>query len=538
MKVSKYLVVGTVSLSIAALAFVGCGGGGGVLSSGGTIGGLDSFTFQIVGTAQNPVTIYSGSGAVTGISGASFTDLAVTDRFLKPIVYVSDEDGDDEIFVMTRTGTLRTKITNNTNADSYPKLSPDGSKILFASDRSGNNDIYVMNVDGTGVTQLTTSPSGDREPSWSPDGTKFVFASARDGSYEIYTANASGVESGVLQITNGGADTSANSYPTWSPDGTKLAYHSNRLAIGNYECFIKNSDGTGTETNITNNSALDQYPSWSPDGSRLVLASQRAPSTGYDIWTINAATGGSALQLQSTAGTDWEPAYSADGLTVYFSSSRDDVSAPISYELYSVPASGGTETRLTTDTDTSQEKASNGFNFQTKLIGLDGRLGTGAAGFLYGQSGSIVTSILTFDTVGSTLAGRAAARIVANSPGDTSLSNLFFTLTTTVGITSISYYNIDGAATLFPKVMKVTIPSGTTNALISYSGTGSSAGQVVSILPYTANRSATKVSQVGETVSVEGTFPALYNAKGENIAPRGASEVRYDAKTGEVISFK
>jgi hypothetical protein len=31
-------------------------------------------------------------------------------------------------------------------------------KILFTSDRDGNNDIYVMNADGSGVTQLTNGP--------------------------------------------------------------------------------------------------------------------------------------------------------------------------------------------------------------------------------------------------------------------------------------------------------------------------------------------------------------------------------------------
>ena len=531
--------LGIVAISVSLAALVGCSGSSAPTSSGTpTTQTFGSFTTRVVGTSQSPVTVYSASGAVTGISGASFTDIAATERFNVPIVYVSDEDGDDEIWAMTANGTLRTQLTKNTGADSFPKVSPDGSKIVFVSDRSGNNDIYTMNTDGTGVTQLTTSSHGDTQPSWSPDGTKIVFASARDNSYEIYTANATGTESGVTQITSGGADTSPNSYPTWSPDGTKLAYHCNRLAVGNYECYVKNADGTGAETNITNNTALDQYPTWSPDGSRLAIASQRSPSVGYDIWTINSATGGSALQLGSTAGTDWEPSWSPDGTKVYFSTSRDDVSAPISYELYSVPSSGGTETRLTTDTDTTQEKAHLGSAWQTKLIGTDGRLGTGAAGFLFGQSGTTTTSVLTFDTVGSTLAGRAAARVVANSTGDTNISNLFFTLTTSVGISSIKYINSFGASTILPSVVTVSIPSGTTGALVTYSGVSSTAGQVASVLPYAANRSGIKTTRQGDTITVTGSFPALFDGKGENVAPSGAKTVRYDVNTGEIRSFE
>jgi hypothetical protein len=37
-------------------------------------------------------------------------------------------------------------------------------KILFTSDRDGNNDIYVMNADGSGVSQLTNGPGDNWDP--------------------------------------------------------------------------------------------------------------------------------------------------------------------------------------------------------------------------------------------------------------------------------------------------------------------------------------------------------------------------------------
>ena len=44
--------------------------------------------------------------------------------------------------------------------------SPDGEQIAFMSDRNGNFEIYVINADGTGQTRLTTSVG--YFPVWSP----------------------------------------------------------------------------------------------------------------------------------------------------------------------------------------------------------------------------------------------------------------------------------------------------------------------------------------------------------------------------------
>ena len=38
---------------------------------------------------------------------------------------------------------------------------PAASKIAFVSERDGNNEIYVMNADGSGRTRLTNDPAGD-----------------------------------------------------------------------------------------------------------------------------------------------------------------------------------------------------------------------------------------------------------------------------------------------------------------------------------------------------------------------------------------
>jgi Tol biopolymer transport system component len=42
----------------------------------------------------------------------------------------------------------------------------DGTKIVFRSDRDGNDEIYVMNPDGSNQTRITTDEAADFSPAW------------------------------------------------------------------------------------------------------------------------------------------------------------------------------------------------------------------------------------------------------------------------------------------------------------------------------------------------------------------------------------
>ena len=104
-------------------------------------------------------------------------------------------------------------------APAPPPPPPSGSgRVAFVSNRDGNSEIYVMNADGTGLTRLTNDPAVDAYPAWSPDGNRIAFTSSRDGHYNIYVMNADGT--GVTQLT-----TSASSYGSQAPAwcGTQIA---------------------------------------------------------------------------------------------------------------------------------------------------------------------------------------------------------------------------------------------------------------------------------------------------------------------------
>ena len=52
---------------------------------------------------------------------------------------------------------------------------PGGSKIAFLSDRDGDYEIYMMNADGTEQINLTNNPARDFSLAWSPNGSKIAF---------------------------------------------------------------------------------------------------------------------------------------------------------------------------------------------------------------------------------------------------------------------------------------------------------------------------------------------------------------------------
>ena len=63
-------------------------------------------------------------------------------------------------------GTGLMNLTNNAGDDSVPIFRTDGSQIAFLSDRDGNIEIYAMNLDGTSPSNLTNDAGSDTSPDY------------------------------------------------------------------------------------------------------------------------------------------------------------------------------------------------------------------------------------------------------------------------------------------------------------------------------------------------------------------------------------
>jgi Tol biopolymer transport system component len=275
------------------------------------------------------------------------------------IAFVSDRDGNPEIYVMDADGSNQMRLTNNFSEmkDDFPNWSPDGKKIAFVSNRDGNPEIYVMDADGRHQTNLTKSEMGDFYPVWSPDGRKIAFASDRDGFAQLYVMNADG--SGATLIPNTQLDTGqynrfGNSYTgvnlsysndpgiSWSPDGRQLVYSSERSGQSKiYIVDIKSGSQSTLSTEETY--GRDYDPDWSQDGKKIVFVSDRQ-AIKTQLYLMNADGGNQTLLTNENDPRSSSPSWSVDGSKIVFQSERDE-----SFEIFVINVNGTGLTRLTTN---------------------------------------------------------------------------------------------------------------------------------------------------------------------------------------------
>ena len=141
----------------------------------------------------------------------------------KKLAFISDRDGNPNIYVIEKEiedpkcsddaeSTLGLYQLTDTEGSEYDiSWSPDGRQILFVSERDGNPEIYVMDSSGNNVVRLTRNDKvKDVQPVWSPDGKNIAFASDLDGDFDIFIMNDKGEDQ--KRLTNNDA---SDVDPSW-----------------------------------------------------------------------------------------------------------------------------------------------------------------------------------------------------------------------------------------------------------------------------------------------------------------------------------
>jgi Tol biopolymer transport system component len=157
------------------------------------------------------------------------------------------------------------QITHGVRRYSNPDLAPDEKSIVFVSQGEAQEDLYVVSRDGMQLRQLTNDPFLDRSPRWSPDGRRIAFVSDRSGKYEVWGVNDDG--SDLARLTDVG-DAEVIS-PVWSPDGRRLLYQAR--GVNSFVIEVgRGAPGAQTPQPLPGQQTPDFLPwSWSPDGSLL-----------------------------------------------------------------------------------------------------------------------------------------------------------------------------------------------------------------------------------------------------------------------------
>ena len=211
-----------------------------------------------------------------------------------------------------------TAFADNTN----PAVSPDGKRIAFVSDRDGNENIYVMDADGSHAVQLTKTADKKGPPVWSPNGkTLRFFVSNKDLSHIYAIDMKKRTVSEIGQVPGRGARISSDGKrvlwalgtwtavqlmesdvhdanvrqlsdgksviwsPRWSPDGQRIAFTANPTK-DDVNIFLMNADGSNVQR-LTHFTEHAQSPAWSYDSTRIAI--QADTKDRAHIWIVNLA---------------------------------------------------------------------------------------------------------------------------------------------------------------------------------------------------------------------------------------------------------
>lgn len=252
------------------------------------------------------------------------------------IAFISDRDGNKELYVMDWDGRRQVRLTANKSLDLSPSWDPDGKHIAYVSYKRGSPEIFVMDAyAGREILFAGGRSASFFSPEWTPDGRSVVFNSSLDGESELYIRGGTGEEMRRLTFSRG-IDTS----PSFSPDGRRLAFNSSRT--GSPQIYIMDSDGLNAER-VSFGEMLGRYnscPSWSPDGSRVAFCSRKG---GYfHLFTIDVADG-RLRRLTSGPSNNEEPCWSPDGRHIAFTSDRSGMK-----QIFIMNADGARQRAVTT----------------------------------------------------------------------------------------------------------------------------------------------------------------------------------------------
>ena len=141
-----------------------------------------------------------------------------------PIVYVSESDGNREIYVVDPQTGESSRLTSNSAPDDGPRWSPDGQSIAYVSRESGDKEIHVMDREGLEDKRLTRNPGLDGSPRWSPERQMLAYVSEaqEDGEQgsDLFSISLESLE--VDQVT---FEAPTEELGDWSPDGEWLIFY-------------------------------------------------------------------------------------------------------------------------------------------------------------------------------------------------------------------------------------------------------------------------------------------------------------------------
>jgi len=195
-------------------------------------------------------------GAVVAEAGINLNGEWVPGR--QELAAMLSFSGDQEIYLLTVTGKIIKRLTQQPDIDVSPTFSPDGNQMAFVSKRSGTPQIFILDVASGACERLTFEGRYNTQPSWSPKGGRIAYTAMEKNRIDIFMIDLK--NRGTVQLTREAGD---NESATWSPDGSLIAFSSTRE--GPSRIYVMTPFGTD-QRRLLDLPGEQSQPSWSPGG--------------------------------------------------------------------------------------------------------------------------------------------------------------------------------------------------------------------------------------------------------------------------------
>ena len=203
---------------------------------------------------ENDISTVSTSNRADGFAPSPSGDYVAVD-FHGEIVVVPTEAGVGE----------RTAVTSSPWRERYQSYSPDGRRLAYVSDESGDEEVWVYDMAGAQRRKLTTQPSVKADLTWAPGGQKLAYT----GNNRLWEVDVAGGAPRELAYNAAGGFTVGQ----YSADGNWLTY-SRRDDDQNAEVFVFDVRSK-REVNVTRNPFNDGNGVMTPDGKHVMFTSNR-----------------------------------------------------------------------------------------------------------------------------------------------------------------------------------------------------------------------------------------------------------------------